>query len=163
MVFILILNYCSLKCLFAVLVILNFGCKASPSINTRREFSKQLSLPIFSTILSRHQTEKKILHLLIKTENISEKPIQNLQILFFAFEENGNILIPEEQKTPELLCVYEKEILPKTKRKCHVGPHVFPKNWSSIRLTSISFSTSDKTRHFISESDLDDVTEWETN
>lgn len=147
--------------MYGSVLFFDWGCKSEPKLNTRREFSKQLSLPIFSTILSRHQTEKKILHLLIKTENISEKPIQNLQILFFAFEENGNLLVPEEQKTPELICLHERIIPPHTKKKCHVGPYVFPKNWSSIRLTSISFSTSDKTRHFISESDLDDVTEWE--
>ncbi|MCW7481794.1 hypothetical protein [Leptospira kanakyensis] len=96
----------------------------------------------------------------IKTENLTKDSISKFQILFFARDKENQILIPEDKKTPELICSIEKNIQPNVIIKCHVGPYVYTNLWSSIQIQSISFTTENKIRHVISEEDLDDVTIW---
>lgn len=146
--------------IFTLVILAFIDCKTKSDLNERRDFTRALGLPIFVTILPRHNVEKKTLQLLVKMENLTEKPILRTNLLFFAFDENESPLVPEEQKTPELMCSAEKMIPPHTKVKCLVGPYVYTKVWNLIRIQSISFTTEDSTRHFINEDDLDDVTEW---
>lgn len=127
---------------------------------TRKLYLREVGLPIFVTINPRHKTDKKELQLFIKTENLTKINISKFQILFFARDNANQILIPEDKKTPELICSIEKKIQPNTIIKCHVGPFVYANLWSSIQIQSISFTTEDQMRHVISEADLDDVTVW---
>lgn len=126
----------------------------------RKLYLREIGLPIFVMINPRHNTDKKELQLFIKTENLTKINISKFQILFFARDNLNQILIPEDKKTPELICSIEKKIQPNTIIKCHVGPFVYTNLWSSIQIQSISFTTEDQMRHVISEADLDDVTAW---
>lgn len=126
----------------------------------RKLYLREVGLPIFVMINPRHKTEQKELQLFIKTENLTKVNISKFQILFFARDHQNQILIPEDKKTPELICAIEKKIQPNTIIKCHVGPFVYTNLWSSIQIQSISFTTEDQMRHVISEEDLDDVTVW---
>ncbi|XDD48076.1 hypothetical protein AB3N60_08420 [Leptospira sp. WS39.C2] len=117
-------------------------------------------MPILVSIQPRHNKEKKEFQLFIKTENLTKINISKFQILFFASDPNRQFLIPEERKTPELICSISKTISPNSIYKCHVGPFVYNQLWSSIDIHSISFTTEDQVRHVISEEDLDDVVLW---
>jgi hypothetical protein len=129
-------------------------------LESRKAYLKGLGLPILVSIHPRHNREKKELQLFIKTENLTKINITKFQILFFASDQNRQFLIPEEQKTPELICSIPKQILPNSIYKCHVGPFVYQQIWNSIHIQSISFTTEDQIRHVISEDDLDDVVLW---
>lgn len=126
----------------------------------RKAYLKEAGLPILVTINPRHKLNAKELQLFIKTENLTKDSISKFQILFFARDKENQILIPEDKKTPELICAIEKNIQPNVIIKCHVGPYVYPNLWSSIQIQSISFTTENQIRHVISEEDLDDVTIW---
>jgi len=128
--------------------------------DSRKTYLKEVGLPILVTIRPRHKINTKELQLFIKTENLTNVSISKFQILFFAVDQQKQILIPEEKKTPELICSIEKKIQPNVIIKCHVGPFVYTNLWSSIQIQSISFTTEDQMRHVISEEDLDDVTVW---
>lgn len=128
--------------------------------NNRKTYLKEVGLPILVTIQPRHKITAKELQLFIKTENLTEDSISKFQILFFARDKENQILIPEDKKTPELICSIEKNIHPNVIIKCHVGPYVYKDLWSSIQIQSISFTTDKNIRHVISEEDLDDVTIW---
>nr|WP_232369282.1 hypothetical protein [Leptospira abararensis] len=146
-----------------VLFWISFFLCSKPSENlpeTRKAYLKEVGLPILVTIRPRHKINAKELQLYIKTENLSNVSIHKFQILFFALDQQKQILIPEDKKTPELICSIEKRIQPNLIFKCHVGPFVYANLWSSIQIQSISFTTEDKIRHVISEEDLDDVTLW---
>lgn len=136
---------------------------SKPSENfpeSRKAYLKEVGLPILVTIRPRHKINAKELQLYIKTENLTNISISKFQILFFAVDQQNQILIPEDKKTPELICSIDKTIQPNVIIKCHVGPFVYANLWSSIQIQSISFTTEDQIRHVISESDLDDVTVW---
>ncbi|XDD44233.1 hypothetical protein AB3N58_07830 [Leptospira sp. WS60.C2] len=140
-----------------------FSCATKGQIThfeSRKEYLKGVGLPILVSIHPRNKKEKKELQLFIKIENLTKVSISKFQILFFANDENRQFLIPEEQKTPELICSVSKQIAPNTIYKCHVGPFVYSQVWSSIEIHSISFTTEDHVRHVISEEDLDDVVLW---
>ncbi|TGK87144.1 hypothetical protein EHQ24_03555 [Leptospira noumeaensis] len=138
-----------------------FCAKPSGSFaENRRTYLKEVGLPILVTIHPRHKMNAKELQLFIKTENLTKDSISKFQILFFARDKENQILIPEDKKTPELICSIEKNIQPNVTIKCHVGPYVYPNLWSSIQIQSISFTTENQIRHVISEEDLDDVTIW---
>nr|WP_322113345.1 hypothetical protein [Leptospira kanakyensis] len=126
----------------------------------RKSYLKEVGLPILVTIHPRHKINAKELQLFIKTENLTKDSISKFQILFFARDKENQILIPEDKKTPELICSIEKNIQPNVIIKCHVGPYIYTNLWSSIQIQSISFTTENKIRHVISEEDLDDVTIW---
>ncbi|MCW7508941.1 hypothetical protein [Leptospira levettii] len=130
------------------------------NLETRKEYLKGVGLPILVSIQPRHNRDKKELQLFIKTENLTKIKIHTFQILFFASDQNRQFLIPDEQKTPELICLIPKTILPDTIYKCNVGPFVYSQLWNSIVIHSISFTTEDKVRHVISEDDIDDVVIW---
>ncbi|WP_244944148.1 hypothetical protein [Leptospira meyeri] len=126
----------------------------------RKAYLREVGLPILVTIRPRHKIGTKELQLFVKTENLTNISISKFQILFFALDIQKQILIPEDKKTPELICSIEKKIQPNVILKCHVGPYVYTNLWSSIQIQSISFTTEDQIRHVISEEDLDDVTVW---
>ncbi|MCT8332543.1 hypothetical protein NUH30_02540 [Leptospira sp. 85282-16] len=146
-----------------VLFWFSFGlCSESRGIfpENRKAYLREVGLPILVSIRPRHKIQTKELQLFIKTENLTNTSISKFQILFFALDDKKQILVPEDKKTPELICSIEKQILPNVTLKCLVGPYVYTSLWSSIHIQSISFTTEDKVRHVISESDLDDVTVW---
>lgn len=130
------------------------------NFEARKEYLKGVGLPILVSIHPRHNKEKKELQLYIKTENLTKINISKFQILFFASDEKKQFLIPEEQKTPELICSIQRSIIPNSIYKCHVGPFVYTQIWKAIHIQSISFTTEDQIRHVISEDDLDDVVIW---
>ncbi|MCW7462606.1 hypothetical protein [Leptospira limi] len=134
--------------------------RVKTNVDTRKEYLKGVGLPILVSIQPRHNRDKKELQLFIKTENLTKIKINKFQILFFASDQNRQFLIPDEQKTPELICLIPKTIMPDTIYKCHVGPFVYSQLWDSIVIHSISFTTEDKVRHVISEDDIDDVVIW---
>ncbi|MCG6144608.1 hypothetical protein ND856_11215 [Leptospira bandrabouensis] len=141
----------------------SFGFCSGTSGNfpeNRKAYLREVGLPILVTIRPRHKIQSKELQLFIKTENLTNTSISKFQILFFALDDQKQILIPEDKKTPELICSIDKKISPNVILKCHVGPHVYANLWSSIHIQSISFTTEDQVRHVISEADLDDVTVW---
>ncbi|MCW7492189.1 hypothetical protein ND861_05905 [Leptospira sp. 2 VSF19] len=146
-----------------VLFWVSYGFCLHPNGNyteNRKTYLREVGLPILVTIRPRHKIQSKELQLFIKTENLTNTSISKFQILFFALDDQKQILIPEDKKTPELICSIEKQILPNVILKCHVGPFVYANLWSSIHIQSISFTTADQVRHVISEADLDDVTVW---
>ncbi|MDF3821938.1 hypothetical protein P3G55_18685 [Leptospira sp. 96542] len=143
-----------------MLFLLSLGCVPFQNKNPEKDWSQSLEIPVFITVFNRHHLDKKEAQMFVKAENLDTEPISQLQILFFATDVNQNLLVPEEQRTPELVCSYPEKIPPKTKVKCHVGPFVYPMLWSQIKIQSISFTTSDRVRHFISEEDVDVFTEW---
>ncbi|PJZ86591.1 hypothetical protein CH366_07685 [Leptospira harrisiae] len=126
----------------------------------RKEYLREVGLPILVTIRPRHKINSKELQLFVKTENLTNISISKFQILFFALDAQKQILIPDDKKTPELICSIEKKIQPNVILKCHVGPHVYTNLWYTIQIQSISFTTDDQIRHVISEEDLDDVAVW---
>lgn len=146
-----------------VLFWISFLLCSKPSENfpeSRKSYLKEVGLPILVTIRPRHKINAKELQLYIKIENLTNISISKFQILFFAVDQQKQILIPEDKKTPELICSIDKTIQTNVITKCHVGPFVYANLWSSIQIQSISFTTEDQIRHVISESDLDDVTVW---
>lgn len=130
------------------------------NVEERKDYLRGVGLPILVSIQPRHNRDKKELQLFIKTENLTKIPISKFQILFFASDGNRQILIPEESKTPELICSIRKKIQPHSIHKCLVGPFAYSQLWNSIHVQFISFTTEDEVRHVIDEDDLNDVILW---
>ncbi|WP_210410748.1 hypothetical protein [Leptospira yanagawae] len=151
-------------CLFCFSLCISFGnCGSSyPKTNQeeRKQYLKAAGLPILVSIQPRHNKDKKELQLFIKTENLTNSNISKFQILFFASDTNRQLLIPDESKTPELICSIQRKIQPNSIYKCLVGPFVFSQLWNSIQVQSISFTTEDQVRHVIDEEDLNEVILW---
>ncbi|WP_244934916.1 hypothetical protein [Leptospira jelokensis] len=151
-------------CLVNICICFSIGtCGSSlpkTNLEERKQFLKAVGLPILVSIQPRHNKDKKELQLFIKTENLTKVNISKFQILFFASDGNRQLLIPDESKTPELICSIQKKIQPNSIYKCLVGPYVFTQLWNSIQVQSISFTTEDQIRHVIDEEDLNDVILW---
>jgi hypothetical protein len=126
------------------------------------EIAKLKGHPIFLRITKDLEKSGKQISIRIVFKNLSDsEKIRSLKFLLFAYDKNGLILIPEKEKTPEMICQWMRPVKPNAEQTCSIGVTSFQVEIDKVRLHSVSLSVEDGHRHMIDAEDLEEMVEWE--
>ncbi len=96
-------------------------------------------------------------------KNVSEKEdIRNAKILLFAFDKNGMVLIPENRKTPELICVWKRDLTPGKSKTCLIETTHYLQDIQEVKPHSFSVTGEDGQRYLLTDKELEEMYEIES-
>lgn len=108
------------------------------------------------------EKSQKQVSIRLTLKNVSEKEeMRNAKILLFAFDKNGMVIIPENRKTPELICDWKRDLAPGKSKTCQIEPTQYLQEIQAVRPHSFSVTGDDGQRYLLMDKDLEEIFEIE--